>query len=447
MSKMHPPIHKRVILTSVSIIFIFSVVLGLVLNQLYKKSHIALFSVDLLSAVPELVRELRRDNVFEFKNHVFDNAPSSPSLKQHDYLGFICRKDKTLFWMSHQSQNKGLEDICQTLPYALEDPALFYFNEHPYLVHEITDGSRRFNGTFFVVREVSPQLENLAAIKRKTWVYLGILFFFATAMIYGASYWSFRPLRKLANELNDIAQSKKEQLNGQYPSELEEVTEALNRMITQRKEQTQRYRHAMDDLAHSLKSRLAATNALLDDKTLNREAMSQRIVEQVSQMDEMVQYQLKRALLGQRGLVRECAPVQPEIDSLTRMFAKIYADKPVQIKTFLDPSPNIPINKADLTEVLGNLLENAFRFCIGEIQIKSQETPQAHFLIIEDDGPGVPVQFRESIFQRGVRADQRTIGTGIGLAVCDEIIKSYGGTIRVEVSRLEGAAFVMVFPK
>ncbi len=445
--KLPSPIHKRIILTSVVIIFAFSIVLGLVLSQLYKKSQITLHSIDLLSAVPELVRELRHDKAHELNLPLYNtNKPLSPS-KQTDYLGFICHKNKTLFWMSEHSRKKGLENICQSLPSSLPEPELFFIHNLPYLVHEITYGARSFDGTFFVIREASLQLENLATIKRKTWLSLGLLFFIATTMIYSASYWSFRPLRKLADELNDIAQSQQEQLKEKYPPELEEVTEALNRMIAQRKEQTQRYRHAMDDLAHSLKSRLAATNAILDDNTLNREGMTQRIMEQVSQMDEMVQYQLKRALLGQRGLVRECTPLQSEIDNLTRLFTKIYADKPVTLKLYLKDTPNLPINKADLTELLGNLLENAFRFCLETIQIKTQENTEAFYLIIEDDGPGVPFPFQESIFQRGVRADQRNPGTGIGLSVCDDIIKSYGGSIKVRTSGLEGAAFILRFPK
>lgn len=444
-SKISPPIHKRVIMTSVAIIFAFTVVLALVLNQLYKKNHIALYSVDLLTAVPSLVRELKQDKIITL--NALPNQNETQTSQQDDYLAFICHPDKTLFWMSRQSQGKNFSQICASLPASLTKPALFFFNERPYLVHQVVDASRHVNGSFFVIREVSPQLENLAAIKRKTWFYLGILFVIATAMIYAASYWSFTPLRKLADELNEIALSHREQLNEKYPPELEEVTEALNRMITQRKEQTQRYRHAMDDLAHSLKSRLAATNAIIDDDTLTRNTMNKRIIEQVSQMDNMVEYQLKRALIGQCCLVRESAELRPEIDSLTGMFAKIYSDKPVNITIAFHDTQTVPINKADLTELLGNLLENAFRFCITEIRICNHETPESHVLIIEDDGPGVPAKYRESIFQRGVRADQRNPGTGIGLAVCDEIVKSYAGTIRVDVSPLEGAAFIMTFPK
>ncbi|WP_062712704.1 ATP-binding protein [Grimontia marina] len=446
---MMPEIHKRVMVTSIAIILAFSLGLGVVINQIYVKSYIAMYSADLVTEVPHIIGELRQDNMLQLG----ENAPHrdqpipTPTSKQTNYLAFICERDGNASWMSYGARDNGMKNVCRHIPYSLSGPDLIYYNELPYVVHVISEATYSTEEAFFVLREVSAQLESLSQIRRKTWFYMGLLFSIATGLLYAASYWSFSPLRKLAGELNEIAESRREKLDSDYPKELGDVTDALNRMITLRKEQTQRYRHAMDDLAHSLKSRLAATNALLDDNTLSRKAMSKRIIEQVSQMDDMVQYQLKRALVGQRGLVREKTELKPVLDSLTGMFAKVYSDKPVNITTRLEALPSLPLNKADLTEVLGNLLENAFRFCISEVRISSSETTDHYVLTIEDDGLGVEESLRESIFQRGVRADQLNPGTGIGLAVCDEIVESYGGSIRVIGSELEGAAFVMVFPK
>lgn len=444
--KMKPPMHKRVIMTSVAIILGFSIVFGFMLNQLYVQSYIAMYSADLVTAVPQIIGELRRDKVLKLGERAPSDLPP-PSMAQTNYLAFVCDKGGVANWMSYQARKAGMRDICSYVPHELDEPDLIHYRGKPYVVHIISEATKSDNKQFFVIREVSHQLEQLSHIKRKTWFYTALLFFTATGLIYAASYWSFSPLRKLADELNEIAESRREKLDEDYPKELGEVTDALNRMITLREEQTLRYRHAMDDLAHSLKSRLAATNALLDDASLSRENMSKRIVEQVSQMDDMVQYQLKRALVGQRGLVRDKSELAPIVDSLTGMFAKIYSDKPVTITSRLQEAPSLPLNKADLTELLGNLLENAFRFCISEVHITSRNTPDAFVLTVEDDGMGVAEKHRESIFQRGVRADQLNPGTGIGLAVCSEIVASYGGAIWVTDSKLEGAAFVMTFPK
>ncbi|WP_407332899.1 ATP-binding protein [Enterovibrio sp. 27052020O] len=445
-TKITPPIHKRVISTSIAIILVFSVAFGLLLNQLYTNSYIAIYSADLVSAVPNIFSELRRDKVLELdKNHPSE-ASSAKNVQSH-YLAFICEKDQHIFWMSSEAKQEGMDDVCTHIPSDMSESGLITYRDQPYVVHFISDSVDNNSKRFFILREVSAQLSSLAALKQKTWFYVALLFFGATGLLYAASYWSFKPLRKLTDELHEIAESRREKLDQDYPSELEDVTEALNRMITLRKEQTLRYRHAMDDLAHSLKSRLAATNALLDDNTLNRDTMSKRIIEQVSQMDDMVQYQLKRALLGQQGLIKESTLLQPQVDSLTGMFAKIYGDKPVTVTTDFSGIPSLPLNKADLTELLGNLLENAFRYCISQVRIRSMETANNDMLIIEDDGPGVSDAYRDSIFQRGVRADQLNPGTGIGLAVCNDIVQSYEGTITVNTSELEGAAFVLSFPK
>ncbi|WP_158174785.1 ATP-binding protein [Grimontia hollisae] len=446
--KMMPEIHKRVIVTSISIIMVFSLALGVVINEIYVKNYIAMYSTNLVTEVPSIIGELQRDNMLMLNND--NNPPKDPSItvsKPSKYLAFICGQNGTTSWMSSAARNNNMGDVCNIVPFGLKGPDLIDYKGFPYVIHVISEATYSTEESFFVLREVSKQLENLAQIKRKTWLYMGLLFTIATGLLYAASYWSFSPLRKLAGELNEIAESRREKLGDNYPKELGEVTDALNRMITLREKQTQRYRHAMDDLAHSLKSRLAATNALLDDASLSREAMSKRIIEQVSQMDDMVQYQLKRALLGQSGLVREKTELRPVLDSLTGMFAKIYDNKLVDVRYQLEGSPSLPLNKSDLTELLGNLLENAYRFTLTTIRITAQQGNDGYMLIIEDDGPGVADAHKESIFQRGVRADQLNPGTGIGLAVCDEIVASYGGKIRVIDSQdLEGAAFIMTFP-
>ncbi|WP_325893049.1 ATP-binding protein [Grimontia sp. NTOU-MAR1] len=442
-----PQIHKRVISTSIAIISMFSLLIGFLINQVYVKNYVAMYSSELVAEVPHIVGELRRDNMLELGQNAPNYDQPIPEAKHSDYLAFICEQDGSASWMSYEARTSGMSDICSYVPYSMREPDMIYYKDDPYVVHVISEATYSTNQLFIVVHDITSQLEQFSKIKRQIWFYVGLAFLAATGLLYAASYWSFSPLRKLADELNEIAESRRETLDFDYPKELEDVTDALNRMITLRKDQTQRYRHAMDDLAHSLKSRLAATNALLDDGSLSREEMSKRIVEQVSQMDDMVQYQLKRALVGQRGLVHEKTELLPVINSLAGMFSKVYSDKPVNVTLHLREQPSLPLNKADLTELLGNLLENAFRFCISEVRISSQVTLDHYVLTVEDDGLGVAETMHESIFQRGVRADQLNPGTGIGLAVCDEIVESYGGKIRVIESELEGAAFIMTFSK
>ncbi len=149
--------------------------------------------------------------------------------------------------------------------------------------------------------------------------------------------------------------------------ELQEVTMAVNRLSHISNDQQGRYRHAMDDLAHSLKTRLAATNALLDDSSLDRRELNQRIMEQISQMDDLVQYQLKRDGRSARIAEKQCR-AKTYHHQFDRMLSKIYADKHAILHYHFDDKLKLPINKDDLMELFGNMLENSFRFCISQVK-------------------------------------------------------------------------------
>lgn len=128
-------------------------------------------------------------------------------------------------------------------------------------------------------------------------------------------------------------------------------------------------------------------------------------MEQISQMDDLVQYQLKRAMMGQQGLQRSKTELKPAVETFGRMLSKIYSDKSVKLHCAFPDKQLVPINKDNLMELLGNLLENAYRFCISEVAISVIEKSNLCVIRIEDDGPGVKPEMREAIFQRGVRAD------------------------------------------
>ena len=97
-------------------------------------------------------------------------------------------------------------------------------------------------------------------------------------------------------------------------------------------------------------------------------------------------------------------------------------------------------------ELLGNLMENAYRLCISEVRVSAVSRDGQFELVVEDDGPGIEESLRDKVLQRGVRADSRSPGQGIGLAVCDEIVSSYQGTLTIENSVLEGALFRVRLP-
>ncbi|MGF1691776.1 ATP-binding protein [Photobacterium kagoshimensis] len=441
-----PRLRRRVLVTSVAIIVLITSALAGVINQLYTQSYIAAYSSDLATQMPMVVAQLNRAGLIKDVDKWIQSIDPSKT----DYMSVVCNQKSETVWLSDDAKDAKLSNICEDVPDELFAPNLIQNSEGVNFIVSNFGTEHKEDGNTFrlvVLRSGDDYASALSQLHKRTTFYLGLFVLIAVAFLIAAFHWSFQPLRKLANQLDQMTESKREALDQDYPMELQEVTSALNRLIRITEDQKGRYRHAMDDLAHSLKTRLAATNALLDDKELTRNMLNQRVMEQISQMDELVQYQLKRAMMGQQGLQKAMTELKPTIDSFQRLLSKVYGDKEVNLIYNFKPNMKLPINRNDLMELLGNLLENAYRFCISTVQVSVKEHADHYIIMIEDDGPGVNDKMREAIFQRGVRADQLNPGQGIGLSVCHELVDSYQGRIHVQTSKLEGAAFIIRLPK
>ncbi|MNQ87224.1 Sensor protein PhoQ [compost metagenome] len=134
------------------------------------------------------------------------------------------------------------------------------------------------------------------------------------------------------------------------------------------------------------------------------------------------------------------------LKSLCDTLDKVYRDKRVKASFDLPASCHVPIEQGALLEMLGNLLENAYRLCLSEVHVSLRQTLAGIELCVEDDGPGVPVDQRARILERGERLDRQHPGQGIGLAVVKDIIESYGAQLTLGDSDLGGAAFRIHFP-
>lgn len=164
-------------------------------------------------------------------------------------------------------------------------------------------------------------------------------------------------------------------------------------------------------------------------------------------MSQQIDYQLQRANVRNSGLVRRQVAVRPVLDNLASSLRKVYPDKPVQLHIALADPGLLPLEEGALLELLGNLLENAWRLCLGDVSVSLSVIGQRLELLLEDDGPGIPVAQRSRILERGERLDRQHPGQGIGLAVAHDIIRGYHGTLAIEDSPLGGARFRISFPR
>ncbi len=262
-------------------------------------------------------------------------------------------------------------------------------------------------------------------------------------------YWVTRPLKRLMYDLNRLEQGADAIFSEDYPLELRGLTASLNRLIENERNSLTRQRRTLGDLAHSLKTPLAIVHSELDNQTVDKNVIQQ----QVTQMDEIVAYQLKRAAVaGHRTFVRG-VPVIDVVNKIIDSLQKVHRRKNVQVKTAVAPGAEFFGEQGDLMELLGNLLENAFKWCDQQIHITIKTLiktgRQRTGLIIEigDDGPGIAEQKRASLLQRGVRGDEKVTGHGIGLSIVTDIVDSYQGELKIDRdSDLQGAHFKVILP-
>jgi len=141
------------------------------------------------------------------------------------------------------------------------------------------------------------------------------------------------------------------------------------------------------------------------------------------------------------------------LDKIIKTLQKVHHNRNINIHTQIAPGAEFFGEKGDLMEVLGNLLENAFKWCDQEIDVLVKtlymEGRKRTGIVIEigDDGPGIPIEKRNELLKRGVRGDEQVTGHGIGLSIVTDIVESYQGSLEIKThERLSGACFKVVLP-
>jgi two-component system sensor histidine kinase PhoQ len=261
--------------------------------------------------------------------------------------------------------------------------------------------------------------------------------------------WGMRPLQLLAGDVSAIESGDRDQLQGHYPSELQPVTRNLNMLIKSERERQGRYRTTLGDLAHSLKTPLAVLSSALQETRREASLPPQQLremEEQLARMDEIISYQLRRAVKSNHSRVlAKPVPVAAVIHKLLAALGKVYRDKAMQVETSIADDAVFYGEESDLTELCGNLLDNAFKYGRSRIGLTVKQEARILILKIDDDGKGIDEQDKQWVLQRGARADTVTTGQGIGLAVAVDIVSAYGGEIEVRRNDWGGARFIVRF--
>ena len=253
---------------------------------------------------------------------------------------------------------------------------------------------------------------------------------------------AFRPIRDLEQEIMQLEQGQQKQLLKPYPQELEGVAHNLNTLIQKEHQQREKYRSGMADLAHSLKTPLTIIKGELHASARHNKVLQTAI----SRIDQSIEYQLRRAVISGHSLLHQGTPVADVLQDLILVLERAHQDEPIKVTTNIQSGLNFYGDENDLLEILGNLLDNAFRYAKQEVRVTASWHEQQLLLQIEDDGQGFSEQQATQIFKRGERLDQQGLGQGIGLSVVFDIVNSYQGQITAGRSSMGGACFTLVFP-
>lgn len=272
------------------------------------------------------------------------------------------------------------------------------------------------------------QIETLRSTLVKSFVLLavGLIGMAALQTLYGL--W---PLRKLQIAIADMRAGRAQRVMPQtLPHEVEPLVDELNGLLEHNEKQAEEAREHAGNLAHALKTPLTV---IMNAATAQAPDLGETVIREAATMRRQVDHHLARArAVGRRGHAHSRADIWPSLESVERAVSRLYAN--VRLDIAGDKSLAAHVERQDLDEILGNLIENAAKYGGGSVFVTVQKDGGFVEILVEDDGVGIGEEDRERLFSRGVRLDSSKPGTGLGLAIVRDVAEIYGGSISLEES-------------
>ena len=440
---------RRVLFTSSLALLLALAVIGLVMDQAFKDKTLHLVKERLESYVLAIISNTEVDG----DELVFPEYFPTPRMNQPGsgmYAQILINDDE---WQSPSVLGQDLPPIAPVAVNEMQFEApLVFKGERLFRMRQVI-GVEGENGTIEMTVTVTEHAGNfyreLAEFEENLVTWLIVVSSLLVCVQWVIMYWATKPLKRLMTDLQKLEKGDELIFSENYPSELRGLTTSLNRLIENERSNLSRQRRTLGDLAHSLKTPLAVIHADLENDQTDKGLIKQ----QINRMDEIVAYQLKRAAVAGHRTFVIGVPVIDVLDKIIKTLQKVHHNRNINIHTQIAPGAEFFGEKGDLMEVLGNLLENAFKWCDQEIDVLVKtlymEGRKRTGIVIEigDDGPGIPIEKRNELLKRGVRGDEQVTGHGIGLSIVTDIVESYQGSLEIKThQRLSGACFKVVLP-
>jgi signal transduction histidine kinase len=283
-------------------------------------------------------------------------------------------------------------------------------------------------------------------------LFVGILFVSLVVAAIAQVAFGLRPLRQLQQSLKKLRDGDNSRIMGNFPTELKPLIDDFNSVIDANGKIIERARHQAGDLAHSIKTPISVMiNALQTERLRSSDnaALVAALEEQLKQLQQQVQWRLKRARIAANvGVPHSRTLVGTTLKQLTRVMQKVHADKSIRVDMgVMADELYFAGEEQDLQEIVGNLLDNAFKWAIDTVAIHASYTDSNVTIVIEDDGPGcTSLTDHTHAPSRGQRADESVPGSGLGLSIVRDLVTLYDGTLSFESKVPQGLRIVTALP-
>lgn len=436
-------LRARLLIAAALLVALFGSLAGLVLDRAFKASTLQSQQDKLQTLVYSLLAA-SSTNIYGDLSIAVDSIPD-PRLRQplSGLDAGLISEDGRVVWSSADFKRFKVPAVPEVGEWKLErlnNPDAF----------SLSLGLRWFDSpeprryTVIVIEDAAGYDKQLNVFRRTLWVWLGATLFGLSLALLLLLRWGLSPLRRLGKELQQIEAGSQTQIVGRYPEELQPLAIDLNAMILSERHQQTRYRNALGDLAHTLKTPLAVLRGFTGESTLSP-PHRQQLSEQVDRMLHIVDHQLRRAAAAGTRTLTEPVALRTLAEKLLSAITKVYPAKLMQTENLIAENLRVRADQGDLYDLIGNLIENAAKYGNGHVRLSAMSGQHQCLIVVEDNGSGFPPD-AEKLLERGVRADTRMPGQGLGLSAVAEIVQAYGGRLLLDRSSLGGAKVIVSLP-
>lgn len=257
---------------------------------------------------------------------------------------------------------------------------------------------------------------------------------------------TLRPLSRLQGSLAAVRLGRASRVAGQFPAEVQPLVDDLNGLLGYNTEVLERARTEAGNFAHQLKTPLAIIANAAGD--LPAGEPSATVLEQAKLMARRIDYALTRTRAAASGKVLGATTaVGPQLERMVNAMRTLHAGRTIQIGLLDSSRVTVQVEPQDFDEMVGNLLDNACKWARARVSVSVEDDAHWVWVVVEDDGPGLPEAERRRVFERGRKLDETASGAGLGLSIVQDIVAAYEGSIRLQASSLGGLRAVLALPR